>query len=93
MKFSCDQKEFSSAVSNVQRAVSTKTNLPSLEGILIRAEESRIILCGYDLEIGITTFINCNVIEKGELVVSAKLLSEIVRRLPENTVDIETDEK
>jgi len=93
MKFSCNQKDFSTAVTNVQRAVSTKTNLPSLEGILIRAEDERIILCGYDLEIGITTFINCNVIEKGELVVSAKLLGDIVRRLPENTVDIETDEK
>lgn len=93
MKFSCNQKDFSAAVTNVQRAVSTKSNLPALEGILIRAEEGRILLCGYDLEIGITTYINCNVQEKGEIVVSAKLLGEIVRRLPENTVNIETDEK
>lgn len=93
MKFSCNQKDFSSAVTNVQRAVSTKSNLPALEGILIKAEEGRILLCGYDLEIGITTYISCNVQEKGEIVVSAKLLGEIVRRLPENTVNIETDEK
>ena len=93
MKFSCNQKDFSSAVTNVQRAVSTKSNLPALEGILIKAEEGRITLCGYDLEIGITTFIECNVQEKGEIVVSAKLLGEIVRRLPEHTVNIETDEK
>lgn len=93
MKFSCNQKDFSAAVTNVQRAVSTKTNLPALEGILIKAEEGKITLCGYDLEIGITTFIECNVQEKGEIVVSAKLLGEIVRRLPENTVDIKTDEK
>lgn len=93
MKFSCNQKDFSTAVTNVQRAVSNKSNLPALEGILIKAEEGRIVLCGYDLEIGITTFIECNVQEKGEIVVSAKLLGEIVRRLPENTVDIKTDEK
>ena len=93
MKFSCNQKDFSSAVTNVQRAVSTKTNLPALEGILIKAEDGKITLCGYDLEIGITTFIECNVQEKGEIVVSAKLLGDIVRRLPENTVNIETDEK
>lgn len=93
MKFSCNQKDFSAAVTNVQRAVSAKTNLPALEGILIKAEEGKITLCGYDLEIGITTFIKCNVQEKGEIVVSAKLLGEIVRRLPENTVDIKTDEK
>lgn len=93
MKFSCNQKDFSSAVTNVQRAVSTKSNLPTLEGILIKAEENRIVLCGYDLEIGITTFINCNVQKMGSIVVSAKLLGDIVRRLPENTVDIEVDEK
>ncbi len=93
MKFSCNQKDFSAAVTNVQRAVSNKSNLPALEGILIKAEEGRIVLCGYDLEIGITTFIECNVQEKGEIVVSAKLLGEIVRRLPENTVDIKTDDK
>ena len=93
MKFSCNQKDFSSAVTNVQRAVSTKSNLPTLEGILIKAEEDRIVLCGYDLEIGITTFIKCNVQKMGSIVVSAKLLGDIVRRLPENTVDIEVDEK
>ena len=93
MKFSCSQKDFSSAVTNVQRAVSAKTNLPALEGILIKASDSCVELCGYDLEIGITTFISCNVAKKGEIVVSAKLLGDIVRRLPENTVDIETDDK
>lgn len=93
MKFSCQQKDFSTAVTNVQRAVSTKSNTPALEGILIKAEDNKITLCGYDLEIGITTFINCNVQKKGEVVVSAKLLGDIVRRLPENTVDIETDER
>lgn len=93
MKFSCQQKDFSTAVTNVQRAVSAKSNTPALEGILIKAEDNKITLCGYDLEIGITTFINCNIQEKGEVVVSAKLLGDIVRRLPENTVDIETDDK
>ena len=93
MKFSCQQKDFSTAVTNVQRAVSAKSNTPALEGILIKAEDNKITLCGYDLEIGITTFINCNVQEKGEVVVSAKLLGDIVRRLPENTVDIETDDR
>lgn len=93
MKFSCQQKDFSTAITNVQRAVSTKSNTPALEGILIKAKDNKITLCGYDLEIGITTFIDCNVQQEGEVVVSAKLLGDIVRRLPENIVDIETDNR
>lgn len=93
MKIRCSQKELSNAVTNVQRAVSSKTSLPALEGVLIKAKDNKITLCGYDLEIGITTFLECQVIEEGEIVVSAKLLGDIVRRLPENIVDIKTDDR
>jgi len=93
MKFSCYQKDLATAVTNVQRAVSSKTNLPSLEGILIRAVDDKIMLCGYDLEIGITTFLQSSVEENGAIVVSAKLFGDIVRKLPEESVSIETDEK
>ena len=51
MKLICKQDSLSAAVTNVQRAVSTKTTLPALEGILLRAENGKIKLCGYDLEI------------------------------------------
>lgn len=93
MKFSCQQKEFSSAVANVQRAVSSKTTIPALEGILITAKENTITLCGYDTEIGIITTINGSIIEEGSVVINAKLLGDIVRRLPENIVNVSTDEK
>ena len=93
MKFSCQQKDLAAAVTNVQRAVSTKTNLPALEGIFIKAEDKGITLCGYDLEIGITTFIECSVQEKGSIIAGAKLLGDIVRRLPANNVNVSTDER
>lgn len=93
MKIKCSQKELSAALSNVQRAVATKTSLPALEGILLKAKENQISLCGYDLEIGIKTEIDATVEEDGEIVVSAKLLCDIVRKLPENTVSIETDQR
>ena len=93
MKFSCQQKDLAAAVTNVQRAVSTKTNLPALEGILIKADDMGITLCGYDLEIGIKTFIKCSVQEKGSVTAGAKLLGDIVRKLPGNTVNVSTDEK
>lgn len=93
MKLNCKQNLLSAAVTNVQRAVSTKTTLPALEGILIRAEKGRIKLCGYDLEIGITTDINAQIEEEGAIVVNAKLFGDIVRRLPKEDIRIETDEK
>lgn len=93
MKFICSQKDLSYAVSNVQRAVSAKTSLPALEGILIKSKDNNITLCGYDLEIGITTEINSQVLEQGEIVVSAKLFGDIIRRLPEEKVKIEVDER
>ncbi len=93
MKFTCLRSELAFAVSNVQRAVSTKTSIPALEGILIKAYGSKLVLSGYDLEIGITTNMDATVNEEGEIVVSAKLFSDIVRKLPEEIVCIETDER
>lgn len=93
MKFTCLQKDLSNAVSNVQRAVSAKTSLPALEGVLIKSKDNQITLCGYDLNIAITTVIDADVMNPGEIVVSAKLLGDIVRRLPGESVNIETDDR
>lgn len=92
MKFSCDKHQLVEAVTNVQRAVSTKSTIPSLEGILIRAREGAITLCGYNLEMGMTTVLLSNVEEKGKIVVSAKLFGDIIRRLPNDQVTITVDE-
>lgn len=93
MKFTCLRTDISNAVMNVQRAVSTKSAIPALEGILIQAYDNTLTLSGYDLEIGIITDIEATVSEKGEIVVSAKLLSDIVRRLPEEIIEVSTDER
>lgn len=93
MKFSCLRTDLSNAVSNVSRAVSTKSSIPALEGILIKAYGENINISGYDLEIGITTDIEATIKEQGEIVVGARLFSDIVRRLPEEIVCIETDER
>ena len=93
MKFTCMRTDLSNAVSNVVRAVSTKGTIPALEGILIKAYNNKLVLSGYDLEIGITTTVDATVTDEGEIVVSAKLFSDIVRRLPEEIVCIETDDR
>lgn len=93
MKITCDKQKLNEAVLNIQRAVSSKSSVPALEGILIQAKENTVQLCGYDLELGITTYFECETEESGNTVLSAKLLGEIVRRLPAQTVTITTDEK
>lgn len=93
MKITCDRQKLNEAVLNIQRAVSTKSSVPALEGILIRADENAVLLCGYDLELGITTVIDAEVAEKGSIVLSARLLGEIVRRLPADSVTVSSDEK
>ncbi len=93
MKFKCDRQKLNKAVENVQRAVASKSNIPALEGILLKAEKNKITLCGYDLDIGITTSIDADIYKEGSIVVTAKLFSDIIKRMPEDTLLIETDEK
>ena len=92
MKISCLRSDLATAISNVSRAVSTKASIPALEGVLIKAYGNTLNISGYNLEIGITTDIEATIKEEGEIVVSAKLFLDIVRRLPEEIVFIETDE-
>ena len=93
MKAVFNKTELVAAVTTVQRAVSTKSSNPALEGILIKAYKASATLCGYDLDIGITTDIPATIIEEGEIVLSARLFSEIVKRMPDEIITIETDDK
>ncbi len=93
MKFVCNRNKLTEAVTNVQRAVSAKSSNPALEGILIEAEKNKLKLYGYDLDICITTTIEAKVIKEGAAVIAAKLFSEIIRKLPEDEITIDVDEK
>ena len=91
MKLSCNSFELSEACQIVQRAASTKTAIPSVEGILLNAENGKMTLTGYDLEMGIVTTIPCMVEEPGSIVINAHMFSETLRKLPGNTVKIDSD--
>lgn len=93
MKISCLRTDLVLAVSNVSRAVSTKASIPALEGVLIKAYGESLNISGYNLEIGITTDVEATIMSEGEIVLSAKLFLDIVRKLPEEIVTIETDDR
>lgn len=93
MQFSCDRQNLNEAVLNVQRVVSSKSSIPALEGILLTARENSVRLCGFDLEIGMTTEISADVKETGSIVMGAKLFGDIIRRLPGDRVSFASDDK
>lgn len=93
MKINCSKNALSEALSNVSRAVATKTTLPALEGILLKAHGSTLSLTAYDLELGISTTVDAAVAEEGDIVLSARLLLDMVKRMPTERVQIASDEK
>jgi len=93
MKFTCSAAALSAACQNVQRAISSKTTIPALEGIYIRAASNQLELTGYDLEVGIQTNMEANVAEEGSIVLNAKVFCEILRKLPTDSVEIECDSR
>ena len=93
MKIVCSKSNLAKGVSIVSKAVPSKTTMPILECTLIDATLDTIKLTANDMELGIQTEIEGEIIEHGMIAIDAKIFSEIVRKLPDNDVVIETDEK
>ena len=88
MNIVCDKVLLSAAIDGVSKAVTMRSAIPVLEGILLKAEGFQLNLTGYDLEMGIVTTIEANVKEAGEVVLNAKLLSSMISRMPAGQVSI-----
>ncbi|HBG4225765.1 TPA: DNA polymerase III subunit beta [Clostridioides difficile] len=91
MKIICNQKILANRIGIAQKAINGKTTIELLKGILISTEEGQLKLTGYDAEIGIETYVQAEIIEKGDVVVDARLFGDIIRKLPDYFVEIETD--
>ncbi|MFZ5353896.1 MAG: DNA polymerase III subunit beta [Bacillota bacterium] len=89
MKIITNKSNLLNSINIVQKAVPTKTTLPILEGILFEAKNGKLKLTGTDLEVGIETVIDVDVIVPGKIVLSSKIAGEIVRKLPDSDVEIE----
>lgn len=93
MKIRINQNELNKSITIVQKAVSSRTPLPILSGILIEAKNNTLILTATDLDLGIKTFSPCEIEEEGSVVVQSKLIGDFIRKLPSNSyVHIETME-
>ena len=91
MKLVFTKSNLNKAVGIVMKAVPTRTTMNILECILIDATTNEIKFTGNDMELGIETIVEGEIIEKGKVAIDAKLFSEIVRKLPDNDITLTTD--
>ena len=91
MKIVCKKTNLLNGVQIVSKAVPSKTTMSILECILIDVRNGEIKLAANDTELGIETRIEGEVIEKGMIALDAKIFLEIVRKLPDSNIKIETD--
>ena len=91
MKLVCSKSNLLNGVQIVSKAVPNKTTMSILECILIDASGGEIKLTANDMELGIETIIEGDIQEKGIIALDAKIFLEIVRKLPDNDIKIETD--
>lgn len=100
MKFIVQRQHLISGVQDVMKAISSRTAIPILTGMKIEATPNGITLTGSDSDISIESFIpaeedgmvNVEQIEEGSVVLQARYFPDIVRKLPESTVEIESDD-
>ena len=92
MKITCNKEELSQVCQISRRmAGNNKTSSPVLEGILITAKSGILTFTGYNLELGVKSSISAEIKEEGEILVNVGILDDMVKKLPENTVNIESD--
>ncbi len=91
MKIICSKSNLLTGVQIVSKAVPNKTTMSILECILVDATKGCITLTANDMELGIETTIDGDIIEKGIIAIDAKIFLEIVRKLPDSDIVIESD--
>ena len=89
MKIRIDQKNLSKHINMAQKGISSRTTLQILDGILLETVNGRLKLTGTDLEISIETYVDCEIIEEGSIVVNSRIFGDIIKKLPESTINID----
>lgn len=92
MKFTCNKSDINEAINIVLKAVPGKTTMPILECVVIEASGDELKLTTNDMSLGIETRFSANIEEEGIILVNAKMISEIIRKLPDNDVYFESDD-
>lgn len=92
MNIICNKAKLLEGINIALKAIPGKSTMAILECMVIEAKEGTIKLISNDLEIGIETIIEGNILEEGSVAVNAKVFFEIIRKLPSDEVSISVDE-
>ena len=93
MRFTCTQLALVKAINTVSKAVSSRTTIPILKGILLEVKDGRLTLSASDLDLSIQTSIDVQSSEEGKAVVLSRLFGEIVRKLPNSLITVSTEDE
>ena len=92
MKFCCAKDVILNAVLTTSKAAASKSTIAALEGLLLELENNVLKLTGYNLEIGIRTEIAVQDGEDGTTVVNARMLSDIIKKMPTGVLQFDIEE-
>lgn len=90
MIFICEKQKLLEGISIVQKAITGKTTMHILDGIYINANGSTLTLIGSDIDVSIETKVEADILKAGKVVIDAKIFGEIIRKLPNSEIKIET---
>jgi DNA polymerase-3 subunit beta len=89
MKLTCSREDFVSRLGIVSRAVSTRSSVQILAGVLLRASRGELQLAATDMELSLRTSLDAQVEDDGSVVVPGRLLVDLARLLPDSEVQLE----
>lgn len=92
MRIRVDQNILSNHINIVQKGISTRTTLQILDGILLETINGRLKLTATDLEIRIETYLDCDIIEEGAIVVNSRIFGDIIKKLPNSSINIQVED-
>src|SRR5918995_6740629 len=90
MKLTVSRDELAQKLGIVSRAVSTRSAVQVLQGVLLRAEGGRLHLSATDMELSLRASLEAEIAEEGAAVVPGRLLGDISRLLPGGEVSLAT---
>ena len=92
LRFTCEKALLQAAAATASRAVSAKSSIPALEGLLLEADDV-LKLSGYNTQTGIRTTVEADISQPGRIVLNARLFGDIIRRMPDDVIVFSADEK
>ncbi len=93
MKFNIQKSILDKHITIAQRAISNKSSIQILEGIVFTAKDNQLILTSTDMELSIETRVDCDVIREGSIVIKSTIIGNIIRKMPNDIISITVEDE